>query len=64
LTGPTSNGREGKVGKGSGREGKGRGEKRMEGEWKGNGAPTYKGRERRGKRETEGPPVITVSPWI
>jgi len=34
----------------------------MEGEWNGNGGPTYKGREGRGKREREGPPVITVSP--
>ena len=32
----------------------------MEGEWKGNGGPTYKGRE--GKRKREGPPVIAVSP--
>jgi len=29
--------------------GKGRGGKRMEGEWKGNIGPTYKGREGRGK---------------
>jgi len=27
----------------------------MEGEWNGNGGPTYKGREGRGKRESEGP---------
>jgi len=32
----------------------------MEGEWKGNGRPTYKGRDERGKREREDPPVITV----
>jgi len=34
----------------------------MEGEWKGNGGPTYKGREGREKRKREGPPVITVPP--
>jgi len=28
----------------------------MEGQWKGNGGPTYKGREGRGKRVREGPP--------
>jgi len=36
----------------------------MEGEWKGNGGPTYKGREGMGKREREGPLDIRVSPWI
>ena len=34
----------------------GRGRKRIEGEGKGNGGPTYKGREGRGKREREAPP--------
>jgi len=36
----------------------------MEGEGKGNGGPTYKGREWRGGEKGEGgsPPVITVSP--
>jgi len=36
----------------------------MEGQWKGNGGPTYRGREGRGKRVREGPPVITVPPRI
>ena len=49
-------GRGGEVREGEG-EGKG---------WKGSGremeGPTYKGREGRGKRKREGPPVITVFP--
>ena len=50
---------------GEGREEKGRGGgggKRMEGEWKRNGGPTYKGREGRGKRRWRVLPVITVPP--
>jgi len=34
----------------------------MEGEWKGNGGPTYKGREGRGKRELEGPQLLRFPP--